>query len=201
MSLLCTENRCNCSTVQDVVFVIDASGSIRADRFQLIRNFTANVTMELINRFPSSAVGVILFNDKAHIEFNLTVHTNLSSLLSAINELPYSGGGTDIAEALSLLLKSAQNGGLGLRSNSLNSAIVITDGKSSDPSATESAANELHDSNIFDVYSIGVGGADLTELQRIASSPEFVFFTSSFNSDGLQQLNEEFLPHLCKGEQ
>ena len=201
MSLLCTENRCICSTVQDVVFVIDTSGSIRADHFQLIRNFTANVTMELINRFPSSAVGVILFNNSAHIEFNLTAHTNLSSLLSAINELPYNGGGTDTAEALSLLLDTVQNGELGLRNNSLNSAIVITDGRSSDPLATRSAVNDLHASKIFDVYSVGVGGADNTELQRTASSPEFVFFTSSFNSDGLQQLNEELLPHLCKGEQ
>ena len=168
--------------------MIDTSGSIGADRFQLIREFTANVTTELINGSPSSAVGVILFNNNAHIEFNLTAHTNLNSLLSAINELPYNGGSTDTAKALNLLLDTAQNGELGLRNNSLNSTIVITDGVSNDPSATESAANELHASNIFDVYSIGVGGADLTELNRIASSPEFVFFTSSFNSDGLQQL-------------
>ena len=88
MSLLCTENRCICSTVQDVVFVIDTSGSIGADHFQLIREFTANITIELINRFPGSAVGVILFSSSAHIEFNLTAHTSLNSLLSAINELP-----------------------------------------------------------------------------------------------------------------
>ena len=201
MSLLCTENRCICSTVQDVVFVIDTSSSIGAHHFRLIRNFTANVTMELINRFPSSAVGVILFNNNAHIEFNLTAHTNLSSLLSAINELSYNSGQTDTAEALNLLLDTAENGELGLRNNSLSRAIVITDGESNNASATISAANELHASNIFDVYSIGVGGADLTELSRIASSPEFVFFTSSFNSDGLQQLNEELLPLLCIGKQ
>ena len=180
--------------------MIDTSGSIGADRFQLIREFTANVTTELINGSSGSAVGVILFSDRAHIEFNLTAHTSLNSLLSAINELPYNGGITDTAQALNLLLDTAQNGELGLRNNSLSIAIVITDGESTNPTATRSAANALHASNIFDVYSVGVGGADLTELNRIASSPEFVFFTSSFNSDGLQQLNEELLLLLCNGE-
>ena len=180
--------------------MIDTSSSINPKRFQLIREFTANIITELINGSPGSAVGVILFSGSAHIEFNLETHTSLNALLSAIDDLPYSGGGTNTAEALNLLLDTAQNGELGLRNNSLSSAIVITDGVSNDASATESTANALHASNIFDVYSVGVGGADLTELNRIASSPEFVFFTSSFNSDGLQQLNEELLLLLCNGE-
>ena len=183
-----------------MVFVIDTSGSIGTDRFQLIREFTANVTTEIISRSPSSAVGVILFSARAHIEFNLTAHTSLNSLLSAINELPYGGANTNTSGALTLLLQTAQNGELGLRNNSLNSAIVITDGHSNNPTATISAANALHASNIFDVYTVGIKNAYISELQEIASSPEFVFFTSSFNSDGLQQLKDELLPHLCDGE-
>ena len=188
-------------SMQDVVFVIDTSASIGAYRFQLIREFTANVTTELINGSPGSAVGVILFSSNAHIEFNLTVHTSLNSLLLAINELPYAGGYTNTADALTLLLQTVQNGQLGLRNNSLNNAIVITDGLSSDPTATISAANALHASNIFDVYSVGIENAVMSELQKIASSPEFVFFKESFTSAALQQLKEELLPHICNGEQ
>ena len=183
------------------MFVIDTSGSIGDENFQLIRDFTADITTELINESPGSAVGVILFSNRAHIEFNLTAHTSLDALLLAIRKLDYSGGGTNTADALRLLLNTAQNGGLGLRDDSLHSAIVITDGQSNNPSRTISAANTLHDSNIFDVYAVGVDGANLTELNRIASSPEFVLFTNSFNSDGLQQLVDELLPHLCDGEQ
>ena len=183
-----------------MVFVIDTSGSIGSTLFQLIREFTANITIELIRNNPESLFGVILFNNSAHIQFNLQTYTNLSSLLSAINNLPYSGGGTDTAEALTLLLSSAQNGVLQLRSDSLKVAIVITDGKSSSSSATLSAAAALHASNIFDVYSVGVDGADLTELQGIASRPDFVFFTNSFNSTGLQQLQDRILPQLCNSK-
>ena len=196
-----TESRCNSGSVQDVVFVIDTSSSIRVLRFEWIRQFTADVTTELINRSPNSAVGVILFGSRAHIEFNLTAHTSLNALLSAIRELTYNGGSTNTAAALTLLLKTAQNAKLGLRNNSLNSAIVITDGQSFNTSATISAANTLHASNIFDVYAVGVGNADVEELQDIASSPELVFFKTPFTRNGLQQLADDILPYLYNGEQ
>ena len=187
--------------MQDVVFVIDASGSIGATGFQLIREFTANIATELIHNSPNSAVGVILFDDNAHIEFNIQAYTSLRTLLSAINQLPYNfGGRTDTDEALSLLLLTAQNGMLGLRNDSSKLAIVITDGLSSNRSATLSAASLLHGTNIFDVYAVGVDGADLTELQGIASSSEFVFFTSSFNNVGLKQLADIILSQMCNGK-
>ena len=179
------------------MFVIDTSGSIGSSNFQLIREFTANITTELIRSSPRTKFGVILFSSIAYIEFNLQAYDNLNSLLSAINQLPYNGGGTDTAEALTLLLSTAQNGTLGLRSDSSKVAIVITDGHSNSQSATISAAAALHASNIFDVYAVGVGGADLTELESIASSPDFVFFASSFNSTSLQQLRKKLLPQLC----
>jgi len=166
----------------------------------MIREFTANITAELISNSPRSAVGVILFGSNAYIHFNLQTHTKLNTLLSAINLLPYSGGGTDTAEALTLLLSSAQNGTLGLRSDSSHVAIVITDGKSDSRSATLSAAAAIHASNIFDVFAVGVDGADITELQGIASNLEFVYFTNSFNSSGLQQLQDRIVPQLCIGK-
>ena len=194
-----TGSRCSGSLFKEVVFVIDTSSSIGFSRFQMIRKFIANITAELICVYYRSAFGVILFDSNAHIEFNLQNYTSTSALLSAINNLPYSAGGTNTAEALTLLLSSAQNGTLGLRNDSSKVAVIITDGQSSNRSATLSAAAILHASNIFDVYAVGVDGAYLPELQAIASSPDFVFFTSSFNSTGLQQLQDRILPQLCNG--
>ena len=177
--------------------MIDTSGSIGSTRFELIKEFTANITTELISSSPNSTVGVILFASSAYIRFNLQTYTTLNALLSAIDNLPYSGGGTDTDEALTLLLSSTQNGALGLRNDSSKVAIVITDGHSNNPSATSSAAAALHASNIFDIYAVGVGGADRNELEIIASGPEFVFFTSSFDNAGLQQLLDTLLQQLC----
>ena len=193
-------SRCSGNLAQDVIFVIDTSGSIGLSNFQLIKEFTANITTELIHNSLQNAVGIILFNDSPHVQFKLQAYNSLIPLLSAIDQLPYSGNGrTDTAEALTLLLSTAQNETLGLRNSSSKVAIVITDGHSNSQSATISAAAALHASNIFDVYAVGVGGADLTELKTIASSPEFVYSTSLFNNAGLQQLVVKILRQLCNG--
>ena len=181
------------------MFVIDASS--RSSLFRLIREFTANITADLIRNSPKNAVGVILFTNIAYIDFNLQTYTNLSALLSAINELPLHSyqTGTNIARALTLLLSTAQNGVLGLRNDSSKVAIVITDRQPRRPSIVLSAAAALHASNIFDIYTVGVGKADLAILKEIASSSEFVFLTDSFSRSGLQKLQHRIVPELCYG--
>ena len=186
-----------CPDAVQVVFVIDTSGSIGRFRFQLIIEFLTTFTTDLIQNSPKNAVGIILFGSNAYLEFNLQAYTNLNELLWAIRQLPYRSGGTNTAEALTLLLSTAQNGTLGLRNDSANIAIVITDGRSNDISATLSAAAALHASNIFDIYAVGVGSAYQIELQGIASSPEFVF---SINSFSLQEIQDNILPQLCNSK-
>ena len=189
---------CSDNPELDVVFVIDRSGSIGRDNFQQIRRFVSNITTELFrNSISPPAVGVIVFSSNADVEFPLQSHSDLSSLLSDIASIRYPGGNTNTSGALRLLLSTAQDGRLQLRSNSLKVAIVITDGESNDPDATETAATRLHASNIFDVYAIGIAGANQTELQLIASDPRFVLFTESFSNADLQQLQEKILPGLC----
>ena len=180
--------------MQDVVFMIDASGSIGSSNFQQIREFTANITARLIHNSPQSRVGVILFSTSAQLYFNLQVYTSLNTLLSAINNLPYSGGGTDIAEALMLLLRSYQ---LRLRHDSSKTAIIITDGQSHNPPEILSAITALHASKMYNIFAVGVDGSDLTELNAIASSPEFTFLTS--NTISLQQLQDRIVLQLCIG--
>ena len=181
--------------------MIDASS--RSSLFQLIREFTANITADLIRSSPRNAVGVIVFTRSVFLRFNLQTYTNLSALLSAINEIPLdlSPKGTDTVRALRFLLSSAQNGALGLRNDSSKVAIVITDGEPGRaPSAIVSAAAALHASNIFDVYAVGIGGrVDLSTLKGIASNPDFVF-TDSFSRNGLYQLHHRIVPELCYGK-
>lgn len=197
MYLLYTENECSSNSV---IFVIDTSFSIGPSRFQLIREFTASITSVLIRNSPRNAVGVILFGNIAYIQFNLQTYTTLNELLYAIDRLPYDGGTTNTAAALNLLLSSARRGTLGIRDDSSSVAIVISDGESNNQSATLSAAASLHASNLFDVYAVGVDGANLTELEGIASNPEFVFYTSSFDYMALQQLQDRIISHLCNSK-
>ena len=182
--------------------MIDASS--RSSLFRLLREFTANITADLIRNSPRNAFGVILFTRTPYLRFNLQTYTNSSALLSAINELPLdlSPKRTDTPRAIRFLLSSAQSGALGFRNDSSKVAIIITDGEPRRaPSSALSAAAELHASNIFDVYVVGVGDEiDPSTLKRIASNPDFAFFEDSFSRSGLQQLHHRILPELCYGK-
>ena len=187
----------------DLVFVLDVSGSIRATRFQMIREFTEQISMLLDIGMQRSLVGVILFSDDADIHFPVTQHTDASTLLPALNPgLPYNGGGTDTDVALNLLRTAGQNGGeLQLRPGYIHIAMVVTDGRSDDERATLRAARALHASNIYDkVYAVGISGADVTELNAIASDPSLVFFTTNFDNAAITALQLNVTRELCSSK-
>ena len=56
-------------------------------------------------------------------------------------------------------------------------ASIITDGQSSNKFLTQSAAAALCAVNIYDIYAIGFGSADINELHTIVSDLRFVCFT------------------------
>ena len=191
---------CVIDGVKDVVFLIDTSYNTGSYRFQMIREFVDNITISLKLSSPESSVGVILFDNTTHIQFNLEAHTSLSTLSPAINPgLPYffNGYGRDTAAALNLLLSSAQNGSLGIRNGTSSIAIVITGGRSDGNYSTQSAAAALHAANIFDVYAIGYGSADINELNTIASDPNLVYFTNFYNIYVIEELLMNVTDQLC----
>jgi len=181
------------------VFVIDTSYDIGSYQFQIIREFVDNITISLKLNSPESSVGIILFDNNTHILFNLEEHTRLSTLSLAINPgLPYNNGyGRDTRAALNLLSTSAQDGSLGIRNGTSNIAIVITSGQSDNNYSTQSAAAALHAANIFDVYAIGYGSANIDELNAIASDPHFVHFINISNMLNLEKSLLNVTDQLC----
>jgi len=190
----------DCSgVVRDVVFVVDTSSNIGFSRFQLVRELIENITIILKVISPESLFGLITFDNYARFQFGISTHTDLNTLLPAINPgLPYYGGyRTNIASALNLLLSGAREGGfLGLRKETSNVAIVITHGYPFSLSSLQLAANSLHAANIFDVYAVGIGSNRLGELQLIASDSSLIF-TSSLSSFTAQQLEQDVVMQLC----
>ena len=193
---------CSSSVVQDVIYVIDTSRSIGYSRFQLVRELIENITTSIKVNSTKTLFGLITFDDDAQFEFNITRHTDLSTLLPAINPgLPYyQGSSTNTASALSLLLSgSVEDGFLQLRNATSKVAVVITGGYSSSFSALQSVANSLHAANIYDVYAVGIGNHHYDELQLIASDQSFVFSTYIHNKNIAQQLVEDVTERLCSG--
>ena len=183
--------------------MIDTSGSIGRPNFQMIREFVEGLVQLLVIGPQESLAAVILFSNGATLHFDLSEHTDIAALSTAINpDLPYIGGSTNTAAALDLLLSSANNGTLGLRPGHPAIAMVITDGRSNVNSAqTIPNAQSVHASNIFQqVYAVGIGNADFTELKAIASDSSLVFNTNSFDSSAILQLQQSLSQRFCEGK-
>jgi von Willebrand factor type A domain len=93
-----------CVNGADVVFALDASGSIMYSNFQLMINFVATVAQLLdidsSSNGPSiSRVGLVTFGDNAQVQFNLNQYSTKSNLLQALN-VPYAAGKSNTADAI-----------------------------------------------------------------------------------------------------
>ena len=181
----------------DLVFVLDTSLSV-THLYEKLQQLVANISSVLDIGLEDSLVGVITYGTDTIINFNLMEHTDKSMLVSAFGNLTAIGGVTNTHLALKLLLGSAQNGRMGLRNKVPHAAIILTDGKSTSKDAMLRQANRLHDANIYHVMAAGIGDADVKELNKIATSPSFVFFTSNTDAAALQQLQQNITQRLCK---
>ena len=201
------------------MFVIDTSSGIGSYRFQLVRELVENITINLKVNSPETAFGLITFDNYARFEFDIMNHTDLITLLPAINPgIPYydnyvsfssSGNAFNAAGALNLLLSGSVEGGfLQLRNNASKVAIVIANRIESDYSSLRFAVNSLHKANIFNVYVVGIDYFWYSRdniLEYIAGDPSFVFFSLRhpiirFTSLVAQKLGEEVIDKLCSGK-
>ena len=143
-----------------------------------------------------------MFSTSVFVQFGLTTYSNRLSLTSAVNNIQYIGDGTNTADALLLLASRGFIGARPLDQGVPRVAIVVTDGRSNDPSATASAANELRQDSSITTYAVGIGDADLTELNTIASTRngvKLVRFISSFDADEVERLQEDLGRQTCTG--
>ena len=200
---------CTKRIVRDVVFVVDAGSRIGSSGFQLVRELVENITINLKLNSPETLFGLIAFSSTARLEFNITRHTDISTLLPAINPgIPYyyynsfRPSRSDIASGLRLLTSASEEGGiLQLRNKTSKVAIVIADGVPFYFGSLRSAANALHEANTFDVYAVGIRNTiSGNALSLIASDPSLIFHTTHLTSRTAQQLGNNVIDQLCSSE-
>jgi hypothetical protein len=98
-------------------------------------------------------------------------HTNKTSLLNAIDNLPYPNGGTYIVPALNLLTSTVYTIAQGDRPDISDTAIIITDGQPSESiSDVTDAIRKVHDNDIRTLV-VGVTTNINNETLRLLSSP------------------------------
>ncbi|XP_056236933.1 collagen alpha-6(VI) chain-like [Seriola aureovittata] len=188
---------CENVTAADIVFLVDGSSSISPQSFQDIQRFLHSVIMALDIGPKKVQIGLAQYSDDFHPEFLLKDHKDRKSLLDAVEKLSLRGGITNTGKAIDLLQKRYFTPAAGSRANHRipQIAVVITDGVSNDD--VIAPAQRLRDKGVI-VFAIGVGEANVPELESIAvlSPKDFVFTIDNYQA--LARLKETLLSTVCK---
>lgn len=188
---------CNQATVADIVFLVDASGSIGERNFQQIRDFLHSIVEAMDVDEKKVRIGMVLYSTKPQVEFYLNSFKNKNDMLQHIEILPYKRGLTYTGMAIDYTKTHVFNKNVGCRAeNGIQQiAIIVTDGKSLDDVLVPAA--NLHSEGVT-VYAVGIQDAKITELKNIASHPaeEHVCFVQNFQQ--LENIKDKMSKQICR---
>ncbi|KAH9494589.1 hypothetical protein Btru_019940, partial [Bulinus truncatus] len=173
----------NCQYSGDIIMVLDSSGSIGSGNFQQLLSFVNSFVTSVLQSPNDIRFGLIEFDEVPIKRFDLKSYNTLPQYQTAILGMAYLGGSTQTGKALRLIIAdqmfSEQAGG---RVTAPDIVITITDGMSSNPNDTIEAAKSIKGSGVK-ALSVGItGNVDMTELNVLASRPEYVTLVNDFNS-------------------
>ncbi|CAB3986054.1 protocadherin Fat 4-like, partial [Paramuricea clavata] len=162
-----------CQTSVDLVFLLDGSGSVRANNFGKVKEFVKKVVDFFNIGTTGTHIGVVQFSTKPVTEFNLIRHFTKSGMKNAVDRIPYRRGYTYTADALNHLRSKIFTPPAGMRTDAgiPKVLVLITDGRSQGASVRP-PAEALKNIGIS-IFSIGVGsGISVSQLKEIASDPD-----------------------------
>ncbi|XP_078520012.1 collagen alpha-6(VI) chain [Lissotriton helveticus] len=187
---ICSKEACK-QMEADIMFLVDGSGSIGPDNFEKMKTFMR----ELVNKsdigIDRVRVGAVQFSDTNKEEFQMNKHINKRDIQSAIDSMTPLDAGTLTGDALTFVadyFKPPKGG----RQQVKQFLILITDGEATDE--VKDPATLLRQTGIV-IYSVGVQGANITQLEEISGKPEMVFYVENF--DVLKKIEDELLLGIC----
>uniref|UniRef100_A0A8C8CI99 VWFA domain-containing protein n=1 Tax=Oncorhynchus tshawytscha TaxID=74940 RepID=A0A8C8CI99_ONCTS len=172
----------------DAVILFDGSQSIITRDFvtmidfikNIIRMFTAPRAQVAVAQYSTDTSAVFHFED-------FVSDPNPDNLMRSVDHFQEA---TYTPSAIRYVLEEMMTEERGMRKHSRKLLVVITDGKSNDPKETFNSVIPLAEMKDVIRFAIGVGKQfSRQELEQIASFPNFVFETNSF--DALQSIQNE----------
>ncbi|XP_069104195.1 uncharacterized protein [Argopecten irradians] len=171
----------SCAAKTDVVFLLDASGSIGDENFILMKYFVQNFTAGVLLGPEYIQIGLVKYSTVPNNEFWLNEYhgvTGNHSIAKAINNTEYTGALTYIARGLEFVRSYSLNAVNGARENASKVIILMTDGKATDEPAQ--IAGILKREGVL-IACVAIGdGIRYDELQSIAYNDTYIFNASDF---------------------
>ncbi|CAL8337061.1 unnamed protein product [Gadus morhua 'NCC'] len=195
LNLRLCERECQKTQMADVIFLVDGSTSISVSNFSAMLNFMQSVVNLTTVGEKMTRFGVILYSNETESKFNLNKYFSKSEVLKAIQALKSPTGDTYTGKALNYTLQFFDEKYGGRQAAEVPQILmVITDGEATDRHDLKAPSEALREKGIS-VFSIGVKGADKTELVIMAGEPSRVFFVDNF--DALKTLYKNVSSELC----
>ena len=188
---MCIFSAPNCE-MEDIVFIVDSSGSIQEQNWPLVLNFMKNIVRDFTIGPNNVQIGIAAFGDYVYPQFQLNTYYRKEEILDVIDRIPFLDQSTNTQEALRYMRDTMFTPQNGDRRNAPNSAIVITDGVPVIPGDRNEARRlaiqeaEQARSQGISIFTIGVG-PEITDdvLNAIANKPSSRY---TFRVDQFYQL-------------
>ena len=163
---------------EDIVFLVDSSGSIYDYNWPTVKEFMKNVVRDYTIGPNNVRVGVAIFADNVQAIFQLNTYSTQNEILNAIDNIPFLGTSTNTPEAIRYMRTTMFTSQNGDRSSAPNVAIIITDGVPRVPNDVNEARRlTLQEANLaksqgINMFTVGIGPELTTEfLAQIADQP------------------------------
>lgn len=166
---------------QDIVFLIDSSGSIGASSFEIQRDFIAEVyNTQIVGNGPSRT-GLIQFASNVTTLHEFEDDQSPSVINDVILNMPYTGGYTHTDDALvrAINLFDYQSG-----PPSPLLMVLITDGNPLGPNGAREVCQyeNLIKSRGIETVVVGIGsGWDPSRVECLANDPSYIYDVAGFD--------------------
>ncbi|XP_074764556.1 von Willebrand factor A domain-containing protein 2 isoform X1 [Athene noctua] len=177
----------------DLAFVVDASSEVGLENFLRLRDFVRSSCLHFnINR-DVTQIALVSYGSKAHTVFALDTHTSNSAVLQAINQVPFLGDSASAGSALLHIYGDVMTVQKGARPGVNKVVVVLTNGGSMEDAAAP--AQQLRENGIL-VFVIVIGDAQRDTLLRVAGSPNYLIYISSY--EDLQYYQDLIIERICE---
>ena len=167
-----------CRSTADIVFILDASGSIGQSNWDIFIQFLVDVIRGFEIGADQNRIGVVKFDRTAVVEIDLNDFLDMDSLADAIQEIVYTGLETNIADGLrktrALFNDQARPGVPRV-------AVLFTDGEATEePEETVPEADRLKGEGVR-LTTIGITeDVNANQLRGIASNANSTILAAGF---------------------
>uniref|UniRef100_UPI00358F6486 LOW QUALITY PROTEIN: collagen alpha-4(VI) chain-like n=1 Tax=Myxine glutinosa TaxID=7769 RepID=UPI00358F6486 len=170
------------SKYADVVFLVDGSGSTSKLSFESMKQVVGDLLRTFDVSLGRTQVAMVqTTRSNARAEFLLGTQTSRDMALQSVDRVPLRGGAANMGQALNFVENNVLSDGAGGRAaQGFPQVVIVLIGRKSQD-RVQRTAESLKDAGT-EVFVVGAGDADITEMKEMGSLPSnlHVFYKNNF---------------------